>query len=352
MRNNEPDDAFLEAVRFQGGPSWNSVLKRATVGFQNVPSNTPFVPPAIIGLPSQTLPLSQAEHLLYTIGGMPEPLQSLPGANAPIDPNLIVLGSQAASVGTPLSPRASPWDPAGAGALFAVADGPPVDPQGVYPWPCGRTVSQRDFNMRRGNTAGIIESQIPLLDGYGPGASKEACEQILQTLLINPGTGLATLKAARVRLPGNSALVSRLDTLIACGETLTDFAPFVQGMSGMLEGLSETGDTPPTEFPCEVAKAKLVQLVAQNPAQVGARLAAMASQITASNATSRRLLGELNTVSGMLMGIGLLPGVLPLPAADVGGVSSFMTQRVLNLYGSIVNGDFCECPEPGSGPLG
>jgi len=272
--------------------------------------------------PSPILPISQLLGPDEVVGPMAQQEQLLPGTTSPI-------GSL--------------------GAFFSVVDGLESDPKGVYPWPCGRTVSQADFNSRLRNTKAIIDSQIPLLDRHGPYASKEACQQIIQTLLINPGAGVTALKAARGLLAPTSGVRARLGVLIQCGQTLEDFEPFVRGMSAALAGMSETGDTPPTEYPCEVATGKLAMMVAQNPAQVGVLLARMAAQITPSNRTSRKLLRELDSISEMLLGFGSMPGPVPLPGVST--VPEALTRRILDLYGSIVNGSFCECPEPGTGPL-
>lgn len=233
--------------------------------------------------------------------------------------------------------------------VFASVSPPVQDPKGVYPWPCGRTVSQADFNDRLHNGRSRIASAIPLLDSYGPFASSKACQEIIQTLLISPGTGLAELKNQRARLGPGSALGARLDTLIACGETLEDFLPFVEGMSSFFAELADRGGDP-VEYPCDVAKGRLKDMIGATPALIGARLNAWAAMISPSNSTSRRFLRELNSLGDVLSGVQAIPSV-PLPGMSQDEIARQLTLRILELYGKLINGSFCNCPEPGAAPL-
>ena len=253
----------------------------------------------------------------------------LPGTIAPIGTGLVVLGN----------PGAGP----GGGMMATVVR---TDIMGVYPWPCGRDVVRADFNARMTQAAAIIAGNVPLLDGHGAYASSIACSEIIQTLQISPGKGLAALKAEKAAYGPASAIGNRLDALIECGESLLDFQPFVSSFSTMLGDLTETGDVP-SEDPCFVAMGKLKGNVANDPGKVGAQLAQMANGVVPSNATSRRLLSELNSIAASLSFFNAIPrNVLGLNRNEA---VQAVTDRILKFYGTIINASFCECPEPGGG---
>ena len=84
MPNNDPNDAFLAAVRFQGGPSWDAVLKRAMTVSINVPLAPLPGQPQVGAQPSQAFAMSQPQGSLHVVGPMVGPEHVLPGTIPPI----------------------------------------------------------------------------------------------------------------------------------------------------------------------------------------------------------------------------------------------------------------------------
>jgi hypothetical protein len=134
MPNNDPSDAFLAAVRFQGGPSWDSVLKRALASPMTASTVKSHGQPHLITGTGQSFANSQSQSPVHVIEPASQQPQLLPGTIPPLVgqssvlmPTTVPLFSSPPNIGTVpiLNAAALPAQALPASAALSVL-GPPI----------------------------------------------------------------------------------------------------------------------------------------------------------------------------------------------------------------------------------
>ncbi|KAF0241245.1 MAG: hypothetical protein FD180_4547 [Planctomycetota bacterium] len=316
---------------------------QAPIGIHQLPAvaqaqNFPlFFGPAHVNALSPEVQVVRESSWIHPANGLPPDVVVLTGTDLPRLPGTVP------PIGETVSMTGSAW-PGPPGLGIAVLGGEP-EKKVRFPWPCGRDMTKSEFDLRRTGAAGIIAAQVPLLDDHGPWASSEACRQIIETIRVNPKDATTALKDASDRLPKGSGLRKKIDKLLNCGRTLVDFLPFINGMSTEFNELGVITEPGQQTDVCEAAKANLFIQNRKNPAKMGAILAAIANDIDPTTSQSESFKIELGAIAADLV---TLAGAPFLFGKDE--FSDRLSSRILNLYGSLINASFCECPAPGADP--